>query len=413
MTEELTSENIPELSRFELYRNKSLEPIKTLWNHDLNFAQNVQELIKQFVLLPNASLQLPIVTSLLIAPTPLCNQLPIGFCIGSAGSGKSTIAMIAAKIHGCSVLNASSSPASIRNECQRLRFSEDSEERIYMLIWDDLKVANLLDNPVVYSVFRGGYDRSTDTVTVASQDGINIIYRVFGARLVSSIEPFYNHPKMSELQRRTIPLVHCNARHFTPSDYEELGIDETFDISDKLDPNEFNWDTIPRELNLFWDESRLERFVTTRRSLSRSKKLKALLGGRFTICRDLICTSVASELFPDLESAVEAFAKYWRIVGEPQFNDLSVLAKICLEYIDETLKPIRELNTKAREEIYPEAISPKGLSLHISVARQNAEVDAEVNPSIIAATMRQLGFELKVLLPPSPVTGRHWVKVVK
>lgn len=411
------SENNEELvlSQFERFRRQSQEPIKNLWDHKINYAQNIQKLLGTFTLLPNAKIQLPILTSAIIAPTPICDVLPIIFCIGGAGSGKSTIGMVASEIHHCPILNSSSSPASIRNECMRLRFTEDGEEKIYLLIWDDIKSSSLLDYPTVYSIFRGGYNRKTDTVTIASADGMNQVYRVFGARLVSSIEPVFNHHKMSELQRRTLPIVCKKFTNFTREEQLEAGVNpEEFQIGDKLDPSDFNWENCHKELLQFWnDEERLISFMQAKKTLNRSKKLKDRLGGNLTLSKDLIACGVASELFPDLESAVSAFETYWTEIASKQFNDLSAMAQVIQSFLDESLAQVLAINKKAGYEVMPLTVSPKALKARMSIAATNGELDNHATPQMIAATMRQLGWELVDLKPPSAVTGMQWIKQSK
>jgi hypothetical protein len=415
MTEDSTPATIDNVSKFEQYRRQSQESIKLLWDYDLNFAQNVQKLIGSFTLLPNASIQLPVITSLILAPTPLCDKLPIAFCIGGAGSGKSTIAMVASEIHNCPILNASSSPASIRNEAMRLRFTEDNEEKIYLLIWDDIKASSLLDYPVTYSIFRGGYDRKTDTVTVAAQDGINQVYRVFGGRLVSSIEPVFNHPKMTELQRRTLPIVCKKFTNFNREEALEAGIsNEDWQIGDKPDPSDYDWRELNKEMIRFWnDDDRLLSFAQSKSKLNKSKRLKDKLGGFLTIARDLVATSVACELFPDLETAVSAYARYWEEIARPCFSDLSAMATVIEYYIAELTRPIAEMNTKAGYEVMPLTVSPSALKTHLELAAKNGELDTYATPKEIATTMRQLGWELVQLVPPSPVTGMQWIKQSK
>lgn len=411
MTEETMTSTVEVENKFALYRRQSQESIRCLWDEELNFAQNISKLLGTFTLLPNASLQLPILTSAIITPTPMCDILPVVFCIGGSGSGKSTIGMVASEIHSSPILNSSSSPMSIRNECNRLRFGEDGEERIYMLIWDDIKASTFLDSPTIYSIFRGGYNRSTDTVTVAGQDGTNFIYRVFGARLVSSIEPVFNHPRMAELQRRTIPIVCKKFGNFTQEEQLESGVTLGFSIGDKPDPSDYDWNGVKTEMIAFWnDDDRLLRFAQTKAKLKRSKKLKDKLGDFFILGRDLISTAVAAELFDSLDDAVEAFATYWNAIALPQFSDLSAMAQVIQGFLDDALEPIKKMNMNAGYEVMPYTVSPRQLKARIALASQNGELDQNATPQEIASTMRQLGWELQDLKPPSPITGMHWVK---
>lgn len=391
---------------FAKYRTASLESYKTLWDYDLNFAENTRNILEQLVILPQKSLQLPVLLSTLLAPTPMCNVLPIIFCVGEAGSGKSTIGIFFSLVYGCSVINASSSPASIRNLCQQLRFGTGEDEKPYLLIWDDIKSSVFLDQPVIYSIFRSGYERKSDLVTIAGQDGVNMEYRVFGGRLTSSIEPIFNHWKLSELQRRTFPVIFKRFKDFSQEERLEAGIDDDlFDVEDKLDLNDYDWDGLHTEYLNFWrDEERLLLMSATRTKLSKTKRLKDKLKGCYILSRDPIGCGVAMGLF-SLDEGVEIFSTYYEKIARKQFKSLSSLESVLSEFITERTKMDDVLGKQS-------LLTPSEVKTRINSAQREGELDEFATPQAIAAAMTRLGWS-RQHLNTSEAKGHYWVKTAR
>lgn len=400
---------------FSIYRNCDAESYLSLWDRDLNFAENIASILPKFVVLPNAKLQNVVAASYLCHNTVLCDVLPILFAIGQAGSGKSTLGILASEIFSCTPINASSSPAALRNEIMRLRFWGGDRENPYLLIWDDIKSTNLMEYPIVYSLLRSGYNRKTDQILVAGAEGTNMSFRVFGGRVVSSIEPFFNHPKMSELQRRTLPIACKRFSNFTQAEATEAGItDPSWTIEDKCDLADFDWDGLNQSYLAFWkEEERLQLYSVIKKKLSRSKHLKDELGQYFTVSKDLVATAVATGICVDLPTAVSIFAQFWHTVAAKQFSDLSATAQVCSQVIEELIHPIRSRNEALGYQQFPEVVNPKELQARLKAASQNGELDSYLTPRDLGAVMASLGWKLKLLKYPSPVTGMYWIQAIE
>jgi energy-coupling factor transporter ATP-binding protein EcfA2 len=154
-------------------------------------------------------------------PSALCRVVPYLFLHGQSGSGKSTIAKIASYLHGISINSSSDTFAGIRNSLNDRRnsaieiASDDPKypsvyrvvERNTCMVWDDIDSSVFSNSPDLYRLFKFGYDRSTDKITLSSKEvGENLEFRCFCPKVFSSISPLHLNDRFKELKRRLIVI---------------------------------------------------------------------------------------------------------------------------------------------------------------------------------------------------------------
>lgn len=186
---------------------ESFQDSTDLWDESLNLWDNTANLLNSLVILPNRETQIPIVTSYILAPCQLMGIVPIVFLCGAKGTGKSQITDAAVAIHGTKLLNVRSTPASLRNEIQNLRYeilSEDEKiEKNTCIAVDNLSAESLSDD-FFFNLLLAGYNRRTSRITMSRGDGTNYEFDVFSKKMLSTVHPIWSDPALAELHRRSV-----------------------------------------------------------------------------------------------------------------------------------------------------------------------------------------------------------------
>lgn len=237
----------------EFYANH-LDSWSEYWDNGLNLYKNVENIIAQSVFLPSKSIVLPIAATYLLIPTKWSLKCGILFSFGDEGSGKSTIAKLATKIHGVPyVFSPSDTFASIRNALDNLRWidpvTKEFEKEGCILCWDNIHTETLERDLKIYQMLLFGYDRATDKISIASLNGSNMDFFVYCPKIISSINPIHLTPQFGELVRRIILIPHKKWEKFTADERREY---EGIDINiDRLDPEVVDWTGIEQNFLLF------------------------------------------------------------------------------------------------------------------------------------------------------------------
>ncbi len=81
---------------------QTLDSWEEVWDGSKSLFWNTKNLLEQMVWLPNPQIANTLVTLYILAPSKWSRILPILFCYGEQGSGKSTTSILANIIHGYS-----------------------------------------------------------------------------------------------------------------------------------------------------------------------------------------------------------------------------------------------------------------------------------------------------------------------
>lgn len=398
----------------ELYASQ-LQPYTDFWDDNLTLYQNSYNICRQAVVIPNASILMPIAVTYCLIPSKWAKVLPILFSHGEQGTGKTTFAKFASEVHGTKLATPNSTFTSLRNALDAMRWIDPEDKQFErdgaILCWDNLHTSTLLDDPKVYQLLLCGYDRSSEVIEIAAMGGVNQSFHVFCPKILSSIDALHANPNFLELHRRLIVIKHKKYESFLNHEKEE--IEDDFNIAtDRLDMESVSWDGLPETYLGFWnDRSNCLEYVNYRSRLTKKGKKPFVLpasisGSQWTISIDLICTGLVVGTWDDIQEAVDAMAAYWEWhainVEDSQYNTLRLLR----EFIDEETKSTRESNNS----LIARGMEPKQLSIATEKLKKRIEfhqaegaLDIAVREKDRSSLMAQLGWKLN---------GSKWVEII-
>jgi len=338
-----------------------------------------------------------ILTAYISLPSALCNRLPILALYGEKGSGKSTIGKLANIVHfgrqwQTKTLSPSDTFASIRNELSMRKYI-GSIERNTMMVWDDVSTETLLNNLSLYQLLKVGYDRATDTISMAGKSGENITFRVFSPKIASSVTAWFVDPRLDEIQRRVIAV-------------ETIQLKEDIDL---VSVEEFDWLGFDNLFNSYWrNEGRINSFLSTKKSLirkgSKFKKLFHHSPARWAISHDLIaCMGIING---DVISQIETMNTYWNWFDSKYKNGMSSFLQLLSEYCTDKRtvaenyrKSLGDLLDSDIIENHPKVkdsrvISPKELKGMIAEWDKDGYLDIKPTHESILSLMSSIGYKL-------------------
>lgn len=283
---------------------------------------NLINILKKTVFLPHDFYDIVAVYFLL--PSALCRVVPYLFLYGRSGSGKSTLAKIGSYLHGVGINSSTDSFAGIRNDLDRRRTSyaevpdELDPNRTYSkqvekntcMVWEDIDASNFVNNPELYRLFKFGYDRSTDKITISSGDiGKNLEFHCFCPKIFSSISPMHLDDRFKELRRRLIVIPCKRVEDLSDERQDELSIIDNEWQNKLINVDSYSWKGFSNEFQEFWDLDLAAAFITTRKLLSQS--VKDLNSQQRSISLDLMACGIASGIWQDEEEATSRMKFYW------------------------------------------------------------------------------------------------------
>jgi energy-coupling factor transporter ATP-binding protein EcfA2 len=297
---------------------------RDIYDENIPLPTNLLFILQQAVFLPHDFYD--VIGSYFLLPSALCNVVPYLFLHGQSGSGKSTLAKVAKYLHGVSFNSSSDTFAGIRNSLDSRRntwvestaLNSDGEpysfrkqvEKNTCMVWDDVDGSVFVNSPDLYRLFKFGYDRTTDKITLSSKEtGINLEFRCFCPKILSTISPLHLDDRFRELKRRLIVIPCTRVEELSPERMIEQGITLDDWQSKLLKIDSYNWDGFSNEFQKFWDLDRAKLFIETRQKLIESKT--GLNSQQFAISTDLITTGIASGVWESQEYAMSRMHTYW------------------------------------------------------------------------------------------------------
>lgn len=306
---------------------KSEDGISNTWREiyaeDLPLPVNLLLILQQSVFLPHDFYDL--ITAYFLLPSALCNVVPYLFLHGQSGSGKSTLAKVAKHLHGVGFNSSSDTFAGIRNSLDQRRSTwvdvpdlqnpgktwAKKVEKNTCMVWDDVDASVFISSPDLYRLFKFGYDRTTDKITVSSKEvGENIVFRCFCPKIFSTISPLHLDDRFRELKRRLIVIPCKRVEELSEERMVEQGITADDWHSKLLNIDAYDWSGFSNEFQRYWDLDKAQSFIETRRSLLQSKI--GLNSQQFAISTDLLTTGISTGIWESQEYAVSRLKTYWQ-----------------------------------------------------------------------------------------------------
>jgi hypothetical protein len=366
------------------------------WSYDDQdtLANNLLDLIRQSVIIPDPQIYYPIITAYLLLPSALCSSFPYLLCYGKAGCGKSTIGYIAAGLYGVEVLQGNTTFAALRNTTNtRLFHDKEIKEsrRNACLIWDDIEPRFLRDEKM-YSFFKSGYKLKSDLCRLAGKEPGEVMeFHTFIPKIFSTIHNFFTRHEFSEIERRLIVIPHKRYSEFTEQELMDLDAYDSMASPDNLiDISLVNFEGLHQAYVRHWlQDDNIKSFVDTAASLKRKNKgfrIPNQIGRKnWDILPDLLACGIHFELWT-LNEGLSLFSKYYEIRSELN-KDPSGIGKYLEDYLV-------TFETKFKASGISLEFEPKDIKRELIQAYNAGILQTSPHNSLIAEAMNGLGYEL-------------------
>ncbi|WP_346291591.1 hypothetical protein [Sphaerothrix gracilis] len=380
------------------------ESILEFWEDDLNFAENVINILGKCLIIPYPDIQLPIIASYILGSQKWARVLPLMFHYGDKGSGKSTTAFIAARIHGFKQTHAAKDTVvALRNTLDNSRWlnpeTKTKERDGVILCWDNVGI-DTLDDPDVYELMLIGYDRnSSRKATGGEVKGTNAEYETFAHKLFSSVHAIHENPSYDELHRRLLMIRH--KPYHLMSDAEKKGNQCNPDTL--VNFNNYNWDALSEKYFSFWrSRDVVTLYVQTRKALTASKKTFdiPMSSNRWVISIDILCTMIVLKIAKNIPEAISIMQAHWNYLDE-NFKNVNSEMEMVESYLYEMLSSQKVSQDVARAT----GKQPEKLKIQAALVGQFlkdrirlGEIDSEYNKvKKQVALMNGLGYSRRTI----------------
>lgn len=377
-----------------------------LWDDSLSLYENTVNLINSCAFIPKKAKITPIVATYLLASQKWCKTLGILYCHGDEGSGKSTVSILANRLHGFSTtFSPDDTFSSLRNALDAQRWVDGDTKRFEkdgaLLAWDNIKLSTFTRDPRVYQLLLYGYSRESERVLIATPDGDNREFFVFSSKVISTVDPIHSHPDFTELKRRLIPVHHKKWERFSPEEKKEF---EGLDIkTSRVNPEQIDWDGISDNYYQFWtNRENVQNFVFYRTAITKRRGNKIQIpptinSHQWTISVDLIATAMALGAFPSVQEAVDFFGEYWATVANVFLSDSTALEMHLKQFIEDEAMHLIESNQRlvdAGLTPYPIVLDPEKLKRKLDLLQAQGKLDLYPSQKDIGKIMYALGWRL-------------------
>lgn len=396
-----SSDNSDEFIDFSSEREESGIDYHTLINHSDSIPEQFEDLLKQIILLPNPDIQIPVLVSYAFTPSALANNLPIGVCYGSSGSGKSETLKLIAALRNSAINTAASTFASIRNSIENSRWydSDKTFEKNFLLIWDDINENVFLSDDKLFSLFKSGINRKA-TITIADKMGVNMEFKPFSPKLCSTVTPFWDNPKLVELKRRVLPFL-----------FKQIPVS----LGDNNDPEydtEFNLLTV-EEVNFSGLNNDYERFWRVKENRTQFNKAKGLLSKIKThsipleVYRLNLDVMATTALIYGLNSrdTVTIWENYYSYIIENIFDSNVGILRIFAEWLNNQESEFIELQRMKGSNNLVLKVKPLDALNYLETCYINSEISQKPERGIIEGFFVSKGY-----IKQKTQQGYHWIK---
>lgn len=381
----------PNPHTFEAIRLNSMESMSEYWDVDLSFAVNIENIFTSSIAIPHREIQLPILLAYACLPSALCTVVPILFLQGQEGSGKSLASILYAGIFNQEILSSATTFAAIRNATQGHRWlSPETQEgeKNYAVIFDNVNL-NTFRNESLYTFFLNGYNRKTDSIQISKGDGSNMVFKVFGPKVCSSIHALYTNPLLSEIARRMLVFKFARLEKISE---EDLG---DFDLHERLEIENLDLSLLHQKHYQLWLPENARNFTDLKRELTARKKSfkipRTISSTQWSLCPDLIAAGVIGGVWPSHIEAIKSLEAYWLWHKDNIANSIGDTQKAILAYLESEKGRVKNLSDQLGLKM-PLTIRCEGLKIYLDNLAKGGALETHPAPHTTTLIMNQLGW---------------------
>ncbi|MEO1351053.1 MAG: hypothetical protein AAFW84_19975 [Cyanobacteria bacterium J06635_15] len=311
------------------------------------------------VALPEYQTQLPNLVVHLWTNVKWSQVLPILFCYGREGSGKSTALRVCSALHDSELFNGEVSTfASMRNHLMQKKYIDESmefEADGACLLYDNCGVDTFAKDADKLNLMLGGYNKATDSCSIAIPGaGENMVFRTAATRIISSVEPIHAAYQLREFRRR---MTYCF--HETLDYLPQESID-FYEACGAHDIDTINWSGFDDVYHNFWGNK--ANCMVYAQHLKRMRRPKAIESRQWEYTKYLIATGLAIGAWSDTTEAYRYYEGYFEYVKASTSSSEGTLEVYAREFLAKLEEPesfensllMQHLEQKVREKYFLE-----------------------------------------------------------
>ncbi|MFM6212357.1 hypothetical protein [Planktothrix sp.] len=341
----------------------------------------MESLLNQVVILPEQEKQIPIFLSFLLTPSAMSYNLPICVLYGSSGSGKSETSKLASALHNTPMQTAASTFASIRNLISTSRYydSDKEFERNFLLVWDDINEKVFTDSEQMFSLFKSGTNYKS-VITIADKMGVNMEFKPFAPKLCSTVQPFWDNPKLTELKRRLLPILFAKLPDYSSIEFDLVSVDE------------INFNGLNNEFEMFWrDKKNRDEFNARKRSLSRLKSSVIPIETLRLYQDNIACSCVVLDI--TTKESLKIWEDYYQFVNEKIFDVNIGIQRVFNEWIESEECHFIDLIKLRQEDDGVIQLKPLIAFNHLESCYANGEISQKPDRGMIESFFVTKGYQ--------------------
>ncbi|MBR8828786.1 MAG: hypothetical protein DSM107014_12940 [Gomphosphaeria aponina SAG 52.96 = DSM 107014] len=370
---------------YSIIKEDFLPSWRQLYDKAEPFATNLLNLLPLVAPLPYP-FQTKLIASYALTPSALASILPILIFYGQRGTGKSSLGQLISYLHGIQIHTGADTFAAIRNDLNDRRWKTiamEGNDPAYptifrtievntMMVWDDIDAKMLIEQPNIFRMLKSGYNKETDTISLADGSGENKRFNCFSPKICSTTTPIWGDSRFAELERRILVIKFGKAQ---------------FEPIVKLD--NWNWHGFNQLFIDYWNSlDRAKNWLASR------KKLGEIFSNntRTTIILDIAATGLSTGIWKSTDEVKDYFSEYWSWYEEEIAYGDSALCGLLKKYIfelEQNRYSVIDLFGLSQDEIDPVALKKQ-------IDSWNKQGMLEVTPtnSLVSQTMNYLGWRL-------------------
>jgi len=377
---------------FREFVESSKESWQVLVDSSDNFTTQVEKLLEAGVKLPS-EIDKKICLNYLMAITPMLSIAPILLLYGKEGTGKSTLTILASKLHKSPIFSSSSTFAAIRNHISKHKTraipidSEDGDivhrkykyiEQDLTLLWDDVDPTLFTTDKNLYRMLKNGYNRETSKIQISSEkSGDNITFDCFALKIIGTVSNFSLDSRFREFNRRSIPIETKKSEQlFIPLDYSA-----------------YDWDGFNESFDALWNNAeRIKDYNKLKSAIKlevKSNRYK-MSSNQLTISTEMITLGILSEVFSGIDDALTVWCEFWNRIADSSSISENRLKMALSKLIEDESKSVTEFNTKNNTNL-PVTIKNSDIKAYLKHCLSNGDIDSLPLPKDMNRVLMSLG----------------------